>query len=181
MSEKIRIVAIVGPTASGKSALAVALAKALGGEVVSCDSMQIYKKLNIGTAKPNAAEMEGVPHHLIDCVDPEISFSSADYVSLADAAIADVHARGKLPILCGGTGLYLDSLLRGGFASEADSDEKVREELFRFAEENGNEALHARLWEVDPASAEAIHPNNVKRVVRALEIYLVGGVPNRIF
>ena len=180
MSEKIRIVAIVGPTASGKSALAVALAKALGGEVVSCDSMQIYKKLNIGTAKPTAAEMEGVPHHLIDCVDPEISFSSADYVSLADAAIADVHARGKLPILCGGTGLYLDSLLRGGFASEADSDEKIREELFHFAEENGNEALHARLWEVDPASAEAIHPNNVKRVIRAREIYLVGGVPKSV-
>lgn len=171
MSEKIRIVAIVGPTASGKSALAVALAKALGGEVVSCDSMQIYKKLNIGTAKPNAAEMEGVPHHLIDCVDPEISFSSADYVSLADAAIADVHARGKLPILCGGTGLYLDCFLRGGGFEETESDPALRETLFAYANEHGNVALHARLAAVDPESAAAIHPNNVKRVVRALEIF----------
>lgn len=176
MSEKTKIIALVGPTASGKSALAVALAKALGGEVVSCDSMQIYEKLNIGTATPTVAEMDGVPHHLISCVEPEVAFSCADYVSLADAAIADVVSRGKLPILCGGTGLYLDALLRGGLASEADSDADLRDELMRFAADHGNEALHKRLAEVDPISAAAIHPNNVKRVARALEIYLVSGV-----
>ena len=168
--KKIKILAIVGSTASGKSALAVMLAKRLSGEIVSCDSMQIYRRMNIGTAKPTKAEMDGVAHHLIDIAEPEQSFSCADYVALAAKAIAEINARGKLPIICGGTGLYLDSLLRGGF-EETRGDPALRQSLFDYAAKYGNHALHKRLWEVDPESAEAIHENNVKRVVRALEIY----------
>jgi len=173
--KKIRLLAVVGSTASGKSALAVALAKALDGEIVSCDSMQIYRRMNIGTAKPSLEEQGGVVHHLIDFVDPECSFSCAEYVEHAKAAVAEIAGRGKLPILCGGTGLYLDSLLRGGGFEETVTDPALREELFAYAAQNGNEALHERLAQVDPESAASIHPNNVKRVVRALEIYRTTG------
>ena len=174
--KKIKILAVVGSTASGKSALAVALAKELGGEIVSCDSMQIYRRMNIGTAKPTPEEQEGVAHHLIDFVEPDRAFSCAEYVECAKRAVAEIASRGKLPILCGGTGLYLDAFLRGGGFEETETDPAMREELFAYAAENGNEALHARLAEVDPESAEAIHPNNVKRVVRALEIYRTTGM-----
>jgi len=174
--KKIRILAVVGSTASGKSALAVALAKALDGEIVSCDSMQIYRHMNIGTAKPTPAEQEGVAHHLIDFVEPDRSFSCAEYVECAKHAVEEIASRGKLPILCGGTGLYLDAFLRGGGFEETESDPAMREELFAYAEKYGNAALHAKLAKVDPESAEAIHPNNVKRVVRALEIFYTTGV-----
>ena len=168
---KPKLLAVVGSTASGKTALSIALAKALGGEIVSCDSMQVYRRMDIGTAKPTLEEMEGVPHHLLDFIEPDTPFSCAEYVELAKHAAEEISARGKLPILCGGTGLYLDSLLRGGGFEETKVDPALRESLLAFAAEQGNHALHERLRAVDPESAEAIHENNVKRVVRALEIY----------
>ena len=175
--EKIKILCIVGPTASGKSALALELAKQLDGEIISCDSMQIYRRMDIGTAKPTTQEMSQIRHHMIDVAEPDTSFSCADYVKLAEMAIRDCAERGKLPIVCGGTGLYLDSLLRGADFEETASDEKIREELFAFAEREGAHALHEELFKIDPESAEAIHENNVKRVVRAIEIYRICGVP----
>ena len=174
--KKITILAVVGPTASGKTALAIALAKRYGGEIVSCDSMQIYRDMNVGTAKPTLEERDGVPHHLMDCVPPENSFSVADYVREASAVIREIDGRGRLPILCGGTGLYLDSLLRGGVYEEAEGDPLVRAELLEYARVHGNEALHRMLRKIDPESAEATHENNVKRVVRAIEIYRVTGL-----
>ncbi len=173
--KKIRLLAVVGPTASGKSALAVALAKRLCGEVVSCDSMQIYRGMDIGTAKPTAAECDGVAHHMIDIAPPDEPFTAADYVEAAARVISEIDSRGRVPILCGGTGLYLDSLLRGGFAETA-SDPALRKALFAYAETQGNRALHARLAAVDPESAASIHENNVKRVVRAIEIYETTGM-----
>ena len=171
-TEKPRILAVVGCTASGKTSLAVELAKQLGGEIISCDSMQIYKGMNIGTATPDEAERCGIPHHLMDFVDPTDprGYSCADYVSDARTAVSDILARGKLPILCGGTGLYLDAFLRGGSFEVTDSDPALRAELRALADREGPEALHAILRGLDPESAEAIHPNNVKRVARAIEI-----------
>ena len=167
-----RILAVVGSTAGGKTSLAVALAKELGGEIVSCDSMQIYRGMNIGTATPDEAERGGIPHHLMDFVDPTDprGYSCADYVTDARTAVDDILARGKLPILCGGTGLYLDAFLRGGTFEVTDSDPALRAELCALAEREGNEALHAILQELDPETAAAVHPNNVKRVARAIEI-----------
>ena len=176
-AKKQPLLAIVGPTASGKSRLAVELARALGGEILSCDSMQVYREMNIGTAKPTVEEMGGIPHHLLDFVDPRTPFSCADYVEAAEQAIADCRARGVTPILCGGTGLYLDRLLCGGCEEESEPNEKLREELRRFAAQNGNRALHERLRSVDPESADAIHENNVHRVIRALEIFEITGIP----
>ncbi len=176
-AKKQPLLAIVGPTASGKSRFAVELARALGGEILSCDSMQVYREMNIGTAKPTVEEMGGIPHHLLDFVDPRTPFSCADYVEAAEQVIADCHARGVTPILCGGTGLYLDRLLCGGCEEESEPNEKLREELRRFAAQNGNRALHERLRSVDPESADAIHENNVHRVIRALEIFETTGIP----
>ncbi len=172
---KIKIAAITGPTASGKTALAIALARELNGEIISCDSMQIYKEMDIGTAKPTREEQETVKHHLIDILPPDAPYSCSDYVKDAEAAIADITSRGKLPIFCGGTGLYLDRLLRGGNDDEAAGDDKIRAELKTFYEENGVDALYKRLISLDPEAAEAIHKNNVKRVIRAIEICLVTG------
>ncbi len=175
-NNKIKILAVVGPTASGKTALSVELARRLGGEIVCCDSMQIYRRMEIGTAKPTEAERGGVPHRLFDHVDPEMAYSCADYVRDAAREIEEITARGALPILCGGTGLYLESLLRGGNFEETEVDPTLREELRLFAEQEGNHALHERLRAVDPESADAIHENNVKRVIRALEIYYGTGM-----
>ena len=177
MCEKPEILAIVGPTASGKSALALALAKRLGGEIVSCDSMQIYRGMDIGTAKPTAEEMSEVPHHLIDIADPEQEFSVMDFVAAAERAVADILSRGKLPVLCGGTGLYLDAFLRGGVAETPGADPTLRAELAALADAHGAEYLHAMLKEVDPESADTVHQNNVRRVIRALEIYHATGIP----
>ena len=177
---KIKLPIIVGATASGKSALALRIATEYNGEIVSCDSMQIYRGMDIGTAKPTAEEQAAVPHHMIDIVDPWESFSCADYALAAEKVIADIISRGKLPIVCGGTGLYLDALLRGGLNEEADSDEDYRRELTSLATEKGNEYIHALLTEIDPESAEAIHPNNLKRVIRALEVYKVTGKPKSV-
>ena len=177
MTEKTKIYAIVGPTASGKSALALELAKRHGGEIISCDSMQVYKRMNIGTAKPTADEQKEVRHHLIDVVEPDVSFSSEDYTTLAAKAVEDCVSRGKMPIICGGTGLYLDALLRGGNSAEVSDTSKIREMLTKRAAQEGAQAMHRELAAVDPESAAAIHPNNVKRVIRALEIYYSCGVP----
>lgn len=169
------VLAIAGPTASGKTWLGVELAKEYDGEVISADSMQIYKGMDIASAKPTAEEMQGIPHHLIDFLDRGVSFSAADYVKLANEKIGDILSRGRLPIIVGGTGLYIDSLLNNVKFSEGGSDEAYRTELYGFAEEKGNEALHGRLAEVDPEAAESIHPNNLVRVIRALEVYRVTG------
>lgn len=177
MEEKKKIIAIVGPTASGKTALAVALSHAFGGEVVSCDSMQVYRGMDIGTAKPDIAEREGIPHHLLDVAAPTAPFSCADYVGLAAKATEKILLDGRLPVFCGGTGLYLDRFLQGGVREEAGCDAAVRQRLWEEAERLGKHALHCRLAQVDSESAAAIHENNVKRVVRALEIYEMTGIP----
>ncbi|MBR3716055.1 MAG: tRNA (adenosine(37)-N6)-dimethylallyltransferase MiaA [Clostridia bacterium] len=176
MNEKIKVYAVVGATASGKSSLALELAQRYGGEIISCDSMQVYKKMNIGTAKPTKDELSLIRHHMIDIAEPDENFSCAEYVSLADAAIRDCAARGKLPIICGGTGLYLDALLREADFADDINDDSVRAALMELAKDKGADALHAELARIDPESAAAIHPNNVKRVARAIEIYRVGGI-----
>ena len=177
-----RVMAVVGPTAVGKSDYAVELALRLGGEIISCDSMQVYRGMDIGTAKPTAAEMRGVPHHLIDVAEPEEPFSVADYVSAARKAVDEISARNKIPIFCGGTGLYLDRFLCGGLsAPDVPEDPDLRRELAAFAASHGNDALHAVLRECDPVSADAIHPNNVKRVIRAIEIFRATGTPKSEF
>ena len=173
---KPRVVAVVGPTASGKTALAIELAKRLDGEVISCDSMQIYKGMDIGTAKPTPEETCGIPHHMIDIIEPCESFSAADYAPLAKACADDIIRRGKLPIFCGGTGLYLDSVLTANEYADVETDLNLRASLLADAERDGADALWQRLNEVDPESAAATHKNNVKRVARALEIYLSSGV-----
>lgn len=170
--QKQKVYAVVGPTASGKTALSVELAKMLNGEIISCDSMQIYKGMDVGTAKVTEEETQGVPHHLIDIVSPESDFSCAEYSSLAKAKIEEIVSRGKTPIFCGGTGLYLDSVLTANTFSEAEKDESYR----AFLETKSVDELHAMLTDVDPESAEAIHKNNVKRVIRALEIFRTTGV-----
>ena len=175
MSEKIKVLAVAGPTASGKTALGVELCRLLGGEVVSCDSMQIYKGMKIGTAAPDEAEMRGVPHHMIGTVDPRVNYSAADYARDAGAVIEDIAGRGKLPVIVGGTGLYLDALLKITSFSEAAEDPALRDELRRRAERDGAEKLHEALREMDPEAAEAIHPNNVKRVIRAIEVCTLTG------
>ena len=172
---KIKTLSILGPTASGKTGLAIALAKRLNGEVVSCDSMQLYRGMDIGTATPSMEERDGVPHHMFDIIEPDMEFSAADYAREAGIVIADIASRGKLPILCGGTGMYHDSLMRLTSFEPGERDEALREKLFAYAAEHGNEALHARLAAVDPEAAEAIHPNNVKRVVRAIEVFETTG------
>lgn len=173
----MRVIAIVGPTAVGKTALALKLAKELNGEIISCDSMQIYKGMDIGTAKPTKEEMSIVPHHLIDIKEPNEEFSCADYAVLAKGCIEDILGRGKTPIFCGGTGLYLDSVIEIGSFSSGFKDENYRIELENIAKEKGNEHVHNMLKEIDIKSAEEIHPNNVKRVIRALEIYHCTGIP----
>lgn len=173
---KEKIIAVVGPTASGKTSLSIRLAQELNGEIVSCDSMQIYRGMCIGTAAPTVEEMAGIPHHLIGFVSPAQEFSVAEYRERAAECIADIASRGKTPIFCGGTGLYLDALLRVSAFSEVEKSEDLRRELTEYAAVNGNEALHVRLAEVDPSAAEAIHPNNVRRVVRALEMYRLTGI-----
>lgn len=177
MREKPKILAVVGPTASGKTSLAVELALQLDGEIICCDSMQIYREMSIGTAKPTEEEKRGVIHHLFDIKNPDEPFSAMEYVTLAEQAVADILSRGKLPVFCGGTGLYLDAFLRGGMPETPGADADLRAELAAFAECHGAEALHAELVRVDPESAAQAHPNNLRRVIRALEIYRLTGVP----
>ncbi len=164
------VIAVVGPTATGKTALAVALAQRLDGEVVSVDSMQIYRGMDIGTAKPTAAEKMGIPHHMIDVADPAESWSVARYAEEAARCVDDILARGKRPVLAGGTGLYLDALLTGRTFAEAP-DPALRAALRARLEAEGPEALHARLREIDPESAARLPVTDTRRVLRALEIY----------
>ncbi len=173
---KIPLVIIAGPTASGKTALSVNIAKALGGEIVSADSMQIYKYMNIGTAKPTEAEKQGIPHHMMDFWEPSVNFSVADYCEMAKKVIADIDAKGKIPVMVGGTGLYIDSLVNGVDFGESDGDEALRCELELLAEKEGNEAVHKILAEIDPETAEKYHPNNLRRIIRAIEVYKTQGV-----
>jgi tRNA dimethylallyltransferase len=171
-----RLVAIVGPTATGKSALGIALSQRFGGEIVSCDSTAVYRGFDIGTDKVPLAEQRGIPHHLVDVVDPTEEYSAARYARDAAAVIRDITARGRLPILVGGTGFYYRALTRGLFEGPS-RDERLRRRLERVAERRGMASLHAWLTKVDPASAERIKPADVKRVVRALEVWILTGRP----
>ncbi|MBP3379834.1 MAG: tRNA (adenosine(37)-N6)-dimethylallyltransferase MiaA [Ruminococcus sp.] len=167
---KPKILAVCGPTASGKTWLGVQLALAYDGEVISADSMQIYKGMDIASAKPSEEEMQGVPHHLISVLDRGTAFSAADYVALANEKIRDILSRGRLPVIVGGTGLYIDSLLNNVNFSEAKSDEEYRSRLYAIAREQGNSVLYEMLVKADPEAAAATHMNNLVRVVRALEV-----------
>ena len=166
-----KVIVITGPTATGKTALSVGLAKELGGEIVSADSIQIYKKLDIGSAKPNDSEKQGVPHYLMDFLEPDGTYSVADYVADAKEKINDILSRGKTPVLVGGTGLYISSLVDNVAFGESDADLGLRARLQEELAQTGPEEMHRRLSQVDPVSASSIHPNNTKRVIRALEIY----------
>lgn len=169
------VVAVGGPTASGKTAFSVQLAKRLGGEVVCADSMQIYKGLDVGTAKATKEEMEGVPHHLMDFLPPEETFSVADFVEAANREVQAITGRGRLPVLVGGTGLYIESFLNGVRFAEQKTDPALRERLEKEAGELGAQAMHRRLAAIDPDYAATVHPNNVGRVIRALELYYSSG------
>lgn len=173
---KIPLISVTGPTASGKTGLGVTLAKHFDGEVISADSMQIYESMDIATAKPTEEEMCGIPHHLIGFLPPDQTFSVAQFTELAKAKIEDIHARGKLPVIVGGTGLYVNSLLNNISFSENDSDEKLRAELRKKAETEGVMSLVEELRKFDPESAERIEPNNIKRVIRAIEVYKTTGI-----
>ncbi|MDE7261261.1 MAG: tRNA (adenosine(37)-N6)-dimethylallyltransferase MiaA [Oscillospiraceae bacterium] len=167
----MKLISVVGPTASGKTKLGVLLAKQLGGEVVSIDSMQIYRGMAIGTAAPTAAETEGVPHHMVGVADPAESWSAARFVQAADTCIQDILARGKRPVLVGGTGLYLDAVLAGRTFAAGSAGGKVRAELDRRLAENGVQPLLEELRQVDPESARRLHPSDTKRILRALEVW----------
>ena len=176
MSEPYRIVAIVGPTAVGKSALALALAERIDGEIVSADSRQIYRGLDVGTAKPTRAERARVPHHLIDVADPDERFDAARFRALALAAIEGAAARGRSAIVCGGTGLYVRALRQGLFAGPA-ADAELRAALYERERLRGPGTLHADLAESDPATAARLHPRDTVRIVRALEVLRLTGRP----
>ncbi len=173
---KIKIITVEGPTASGKTSLGIEIALKCGGEIVSADSMQIYKHMDIGSAKPTAEELAAVPHHMISIAEPTVNYSLSDYVTEARKAIADIHERGKIPVIVGGTGLYINTLINNINLSEETPNSDLRHELERYAEEQGNEALHMRLEKIDPEAARNIHMNNVKRVIRAIEIYENTGI-----
>jgi len=169
------LIILTGPTAVGKTELSIALAKSIGGEIISADSMQVYKFMDIGTAKIRPDEMQGVPHHLIDILEPDVAFNVAMFKELAKAAVEEIYSRGHIPIVVGGTGFYIQALLYDIDFSEEDSNVSIRKELEDIVGEKGAEYLHELLREVDPESAEQIHANNVKRVIRALEYYRMHG------
>ena len=170
-----RMVAIGGPTATGKTALSVALAKEFGGEVINADSMQNYRGLDVGTAKPTAGERQGIPHHLMDFLPPEAPYSVADFTAAAAPLIEQLNSAGKLPIVTGGTGLYITSLMKGTAFAPEKTDPAIRARLQAEADEQGSAALYARLQQIDPAYAEKLHPNNLPRVIRALELFEATG------
>ena len=165
------LIILTGPTASGKTALSVELAKRIGGEIISADSMQVYRYMDVGSAKVTVEEMDGVPHHLIDVLDPQDSFNVVTFQEMAKEAMEKIYANGHIPIVAGGTGFYIQALLYDIDFTDNDGDMEYRHHLEELAKEQGAEVLHSMLKEVDPPSAEAIHANNVKRVIRALEFY----------
>ena len=172
---KPRVVAVGGPTASGKTALSVALARAFDGEIINADSMQIYKNLDVGTAKPSAEERQGIPHYLLDFLPPETPYSVADFTAAADPLIRDITARGRLPLVVGGTGLYITSLLSGMAFAPEKTDPAIRARLQARADTEGSAALYAELQRIDPDYAAQVHPNNLPRVIRALELFEATG------
>ena len=174
---KQKLLVLGGPTAVGKTELSIRLAEKLNGEIISADSMQIYKYMDIGSAKVTEEEMRGVKHHLIDVIEPDIPFSVADFKEYGDRALKDIISRGKFPIIAGGTGLYINSLTCNMTFTEAEKDEEYRLELEKLAEEKGNEYVHSMLKDIDPVSYKEIHFNNRKRVIRALEVYKLTGKP----
>ena len=173
--KSIKTVFIAGPTASGKTALGVTLAKKFGGEVVSADSMQIYKGIHIASAAPDSSETLGVPHHMLEFLEPEQSFSVADYVNKARTVIKDINARGKLPFVVGGTGLYISSLAYNTVYADEPTDLDLRKELNTLFDQEGAEKMLERLSEFDPESAARLHPNNRRRIIRAFEVYKLTG------
>lgn len=176
MKEKIPMIAVVGPTASGKTALSIDLALRFDGEIVSADSKQIYRHMTVGTAAPDEEEKRGVPHHLMQFLAPDALFSVAEYVDLAGKCIREINARGKLPVLTGGTGLYVSSLLDNITFFENKSDPALRKELEELAAEKGNEFVLDELRKVDPELAQTLHPNNLGRVIRGIEAYRLTGI-----
>lgn len=178
MGEKPAVIAVAGPTASGKSDLGLKLAQRLGGEIVCMDSMQIYRRMDIGIAKPTAQERALLPHHMLDVADPTEAYAVADYAVAAEQVIAEILSRGRVPILVGGTGLYLKALMDGLSLGGTGGDERLRAELNALADEpGGKERLHARLAAVDPETAARLHPNDRRRVIRAIEVFEQTGVP----
>lgn len=171
------LIILAGPTAAGKTELSILLAKAVGGEIISADSMQVYKHMDIGSAKIQPSQMQGVPHHLIDALEPSEEFHVARFQEMAQQAMKEIWERGHIPIVTGGTGFYIQALLYQIDFTEEAADTRYREELEAYARQEGAEALHRRLAQADPVSAERIHPNNVKRVIRALEFYQKTGGP----
>ncbi len=171
------MIILSGPTAVGKTALSIALAKRVNGAIISADSMQVYKYMDIGSAKIMPEEMGGIKHYLIDELEPSEEFNIVRFQQMAKSALNEIYASGRIPIIVGGTGFYIQALLYDIDFDNQDCNEAYRNELERFAKEHGNEALHARLQEIDPVSAEKIHANNVKRVIRALEFYKLTGKP----
>lgn len=172
---KIPVIAVVGATASGKTGLAIETAKYAGGEIVSADSMQIYKYMDIGSAKPTSSERAEAVHHMIDFLEPSEEFSVADYTVMAHEVIFDIYSRGKIPVMAGGTGLYVNSVINDVSFGEIDTDYAIRGELNAIAKEKGNEYLLTMLAQLDPEAAEKMHPNNLRRIVRAIEFYRVTG------
>ncbi len=173
--DKVKLVVVAGPTATGKTKLSVEIAKKFNGEIISADSMQIYKGLNIGTAKATKEEQQNIPHHLVDILSPEERFSAADFVAKAQQCITEIAAKGKLPIIAGGTGLYIESLIKGVRFTKEEFDPVLRAELEQQAQQEGAEKIHQKLMEIDPEYAAAVHPNNMGRVLRAIELYLQTG------
>lgn len=176
-SMKKPLIILTGPTAVGKTSLSIGLAKAIGGEIISADSMQIYRHMDIGTAKIMPEEMEGVPHYLIDELDPDEEFNVVRFQHMAKQAMEQIYANGHIPILVGGTGFYIQALLYDIDFSETEEENEYRKQLEVYAKEHGAEALHEKLREIDPISADKIHPNNVKRVIRAIEYFEQTGEP----
>ena len=170
-SDKGKLIVISGPTAVGKSRLAAELGRAVGGEVISADSMQVYRYMDFGSAKVTKEEMLGVPHHMLDVADPKEVMDASRYKNMAEKCIRDVQSRGRIPIICGGTGFYIQAVVRDIDFTETHADQQKRSELEAYAKEHGPEALHQMLRERDPVSAAAIHPNNIKRVIRAIEYF----------
>jgi tRNA dimethylallyltransferase len=173
--QKEKVVVIIGPTAVGKTRLSIELAKKFNGEIISGDSMQIYRSMDIGTAKITSAEMDGLPHHLLDIKDPIEAYSAAEFQADVRDLIKDITRRGKLPIIVGGTGLYIQSVIYDYHFSEKGSSPELRDQLEKEAEEKGIQILVERLKKLDPGSAEKIHPNNHRRIIRALEVYITSG------